>query len=217
MATMIPGRNTCLSRMTPGEKRFSLRLEEKLEDDYLVWFDVPVGPRRRQPDFVILHPSRGILILELKDWKLETIHSLDKTRAVIRGDRGEKTVANPLLQARVCALEVIDVLQRDEALLHPIDHIHAGKLAMPWGHGIVLTHISRAAFDANELGHVIPEHLVICQDEMLESLEVEAFQERLWAMFTYKFGQALTLPQLNEFAGTCFRRFVSGRHCRGIC
>src|SRR5690606_21592846 len=139
------------------------------------WFDVPVGPKRRQPDFMILHPRRGILILEIKDWKIETLHSMDKTTTVIRGDRGQKAVANPLLQARVYALEVIDALQRDPALLHPVGHAHAGKLAMPWGHGVVLTNISRATFDANELDHVIPEHLVICQDEMLESVDVEAF------------------------------------------
>ena len=198
MATMIPGRSSCLARMTAGEKRFSQRVDDKLEDDYLVWFDVPIGAKRRQPDFMILHPRRGILILELKDWKLETIHSMDKTRAVIRGDRGEKTVANPLLQARVCALEVIDALQRDAALLHPPRHAHAGKLAMPWGHGVVLANITRSAFDANELGYVIPEHLVICQDEMLESVDAEAFQQRLWAMFTYQFGQALSLPQIER-------------------
>lgn len=198
MATMIPGRSTCLSRMTAGEKRFSQRIDEKLEDDYLVWFDVPIGPKRRQPDFMILHPRRGILILELKDWKLETLHSMDKTSAVIRGDQGQKTVANPLLQARVYALEVVNALQRDAALLHPATHAHAGKLAMPWGHGVVLANISRAAFDANELGHVIPEHLVICQDEMLESVDAETFQARMWAMFTYQFGEALTLPQIER-------------------
>lgn len=59
--------------MTSGERRFAERLEQELDDDYLIWYDVPIGPMRTHPDFVIIHPRRGILILETKDWKLETI------------------------------------------------------------------------------------------------------------------------------------------------
>ena len=184
--------------MTSGERRLAQRIEDKLEDDYLVWYDVPVGPRQRRPDFTILHPRRGLLVLEVKDWKPATLHALDKDRAVIRGDFGEKTVANPLLQARMYALELVNLLQRDPALVHAPGHAHAGGLALPWGHGIVLTGITRAMFDASELGHVLPEHLVICQDEMTESVDAEAFQQRLWAMFTYTFGNALTLPQIDR-------------------
>ena len=34
-------------------------LEDKLDDDYLLWYDVPVGPQQLYPDFIVLHPSRG--------------------------------------------------------------------------------------------------------------------------------------------------------------
>ena len=64
MARLIPARSACLSRMTSGERRFAQRLEDKLEDDYLVWYDVPVGVKQRQPDFVVLHPRRGLLVLD---------------------------------------------------------------------------------------------------------------------------------------------------------
>ncbi len=61
MAKLIPSLSSCLSRMTSGEKRFARRLEALLEDDYLCWFDIPLGGKRRYPDFIILHPARGIL------------------------------------------------------------------------------------------------------------------------------------------------------------
>lgn len=51
MAKLIPSLNSCLSRMTSGEKRFARRLEALLEDDYLCWFDIPLGDKRRYPDF----------------------------------------------------------------------------------------------------------------------------------------------------------------------
>jgi len=184
--------------MTAGEKRFSLRLEDKLEDDYSVWYDVPVGPKQRQPDFVVLHPRRGLLVLEVKDWKLDSLHRLDKHVAELLTDRGLVKQANPLAQARSILLELVDVLQRDPALAHSADHDHAGKLMLPWGYGTVLTNISRAAFEANQLGDVLPEHLVICQDEMTESVDSEAFQQRLWGMFNQWFDHALTLPQIDR-------------------
>jgi len=44
MAEIIPSLNQqTLGRMTSGEKRAARRLQELLEDDYQVWFDIPVG------------------------------------------------------------------------------------------------------------------------------------------------------------------------------
>ncbi len=45
MATLIPSISTCASRMTSGERRVAQRLEDKLDDNYLLWYDVPMGPR----------------------------------------------------------------------------------------------------------------------------------------------------------------------------
>jgi UvrD-like helicase C-terminal domain/Nuclease-related domain/AAA domain len=199
MAQLIPSRSTCLPRMTPGERRLAHRLEDKLEDDYLVWYDVPVGPKQRHPDFLILHPSRGFLILEVKDWKLETIFEFDRMSVTLTTERGRVHVINPLSQARSYANELNALLQADPALRQPSDHVHAGKSIIPYGIGVVLTNITRADFDANDLGDVLPSHKVICQDEMTESVGAEAFQERLWAMFDATFPCRLSLPQIDRF------------------
>ncbi len=198
MATLIPTRNSCLPRMTAGEKRVSERLEHKLEDDYLLWYDVPIGVRQRRPDFVVFHPRRGLLVLEVKDWKPATIQHADSTQFTLLTDRGTVKEANPLLQARAYALEIGVVLERDPALRHPDGSRYAGKLVMPWAWGVVLANISRKQFDEGGLDAVIPSHLAICQDEIYESVEPEAFQERLWAMFPQVFPVALTLPQIDR-------------------
>ena len=78
MATLIPALSTCVSRMTTGERRLAERLEQKLDDDYLLWYDVPVGPKQSHPDFVVLRPRRGLLILEVKNWRHNTIRQLGK-------------------------------------------------------------------------------------------------------------------------------------------
>jgi len=199
MASLIPNRSVCLPRMWPGERRFAQRLEEKLEDDYLVWYDVPIGPRRRHPDFLILHPSRGFLIIEVKDWKLDTIVEFNRTKVTLATQRGLVHEVSPLEQARSYANELNALLQADPALRQPEGHAHAGKSIVPYGIGVVLANIVRADFEANGLGDVIPGHKVLCKDEMLESADPETFQSRLWAMFDAAFPCRLSLPQIDRF------------------
>lgn len=184
--------------MTGGEKRVSERLEQKLEDDYLLWYDVPVGLKQRHPDFVVFHPRRGLLVLEVKDWKADTIRHADSTQFTLVTERGLVKEYNPLLQARSYALEIGVVLERDPALRQPQGSRHAGKLIMPWAWGVVLANITRRQFVDGGLDAVIPEHLVICRDELYETVDAEAFQERLWAMFPQVFPVTLTLPQIDR-------------------
>ncbi len=197
MSTLIPALGTCLSRMTSGERRLAERLEQKLDDDYLLWYDVPVGPKQSHPDFVILHPRRGLLILETKDWKLETVQRATKQMWEIAPDGQAKVVINPLAQARHCAIQVVNALERDAQLVQP-SGVHQGKLAFPWGHGVVFTRITRKQFEAAGLSEAIEPHCVICSDEMTEAADPEQFQQRLWNMFPHAFGNVMSLPQLDR-------------------
>lgn len=49
MSTLIPSITLCKFD-TPGERRFARLLEAKLENDYLCWYNVPIGPSRLHPD-----------------------------------------------------------------------------------------------------------------------------------------------------------------------
>lgn len=193
--------------MTSGEKRFGRRLESLLEDDYLCWFDIPLGKKRRYPDYIVLHPQRGLLFLEIKDWKLSSIQDINHERVVLRTDRGEETTANPLEQARQCAYTVVNQLMTDTQLRQASGK-YEGKLACPYGYGVVFANITRAQLnsaiplDAQEL--LLPPHLVICQDEMTDKVEAESFQEKLWGMFNYDFPQKLTLPQIDRIRWQLF-------------
>ncbi len=138
MAALIPALGACVSRMTTGERRLAERLEQNLDADYLLWYDVPIGPKQTHPDFVVMHPRRGLLILETKDWKLETIQRATRQVWDIVPDGQPKVVINPLAQARHCAIQVVNALERDPQLVQAAG-AHQGKLAFPWGHGVVFT------------------------------------------------------------------------------
>lgn len=197
MATLIPALGSCISRMTNGEKRLAERLEQKLDADYLLWYDVAVGPRHQHPDFVVMHPRRGILILEVKDFRLSTLIHANKQTWDIHGELGPKTIPNPLEQARAYAHQVVNALERDPQLVQP-EGRHQGKLAFPWSYGVVLPNITRAQFDKAELAHAIEPHRVVCQDEMGEQVEPEALQSRLWDMFPHGMWGAMSLPQMDR-------------------
>ncbi|HEY7774262.1 MAG TPA: 3'-5' exonuclease [Marinagarivorans sp.] len=207
MAAIIPSNLDALSSATPGERRFGRRLEQLLEDDYTVWYDIPVGRQRRYPDFIVLHPARGLLFLEVKDWKINTLKRIDPQQATLETSSGQKIVANPLEQARQYANATVNQLVRDPQLINHVGRFR-GNLSFPYGYGVVFTHITRSQWDKavsqQEQEMVLPSHRIICQDEMTKTVDAEDFQSRLWGMFEYSFGQKLSLPQIDRIRWQLF-------------
>ena len=199
MATLIPALGSCVSRMTSGEKRLAERLEQKLDDDYLLWYDVPVGPQQLHPDFIVLHPSRGLVILEVKDFRLTTIVQADKDSWTIldSASGAPKPIQSPFSQARHYAHAVLGALRADKRLVHP-DGRRQGELLFAWSYGVVLSNITRKQFTDAQLDQAIAADRVICSDEMTDSIDAEAFQSRLWEMFPYERYHTLTLPQIDR-------------------
>jgi hypothetical protein len=196
MATLIPSISTCKFD-APGERRFARLLEAKLEDDYRCWFNVPIGPSLLHPDFIILHPQRGLIILEVKDWRRSTIQNINHQEATLLVNGGSLKQRNPLDQARSYALAVVDILKSDPQLVWSEGRMK-GKLLLPWTFGVVFTHITRAEFDKTDMGDAIEPHHLICKDEMSESVDVMDFQERLWAMLPFNACGTLSLPQIDR-------------------
>ncbi|MCQ4348665.1 NERD domain-containing protein/DEAD/DEAH box helicase [Pseudomonas stutzeri] len=197
MATLLTSLNSCLPRMTAGERKVARLFEQLLDDSYLCWYDVPLGARGQRPDFSLLHPLRGILLLEVKDWKLSTLLDIDRRHATLQLPSGPKRVSNPLEQVRQYCYVLSGLLQRDPQLTHPAGP-NRGQLLLPWGYGVILTQISRAQFEQAGLGEVLNASQVICKDELDEKQDPEALQQRLWGMFTVSFPCDLDAQQVDR-------------------
>lgn len=169
--------------MEPGEKRFAARLKDKLDDECLCWFNVPIksfrDPNGRAlcPDFILLDPKQGLWVLEVKDWSIDYIISCNKDVFRVGWDDVGEERANPQKQALTGAHVLADLLKSNKSLVNS-----KGKLPCPWTHGVVLTKITRKAFEENWLQKLIEDNHVICQDEMTENTPPSAFYQRLVKM-----------------------------------
>ena len=194
MALFPQGLSLVDQRCNAGERRVLHQIKRCLEDDYIVWHDISVGPRARQPDFVILSPRWGILLLEVKDWRRSTLGPGTRDTIELNTPRGKVTVAHPLRQARDYAHELVDLMQADPALTHA-DGPFAGRLLFPYGWGVVLGGLRRAEVAGSDFEALFPSARTLLRDDLEPEVNAALFQQRLWGMFTVSYPHTLTLPQ----------------------
>lgn len=142
MATLIP--ETIRGSATSGEEKLA-RLLRRLPEDWTVYFEPRVG--KYQPDFVILAPHFGLLVIEVKDWKMSSILSVNQevVELVPSGAAASSSVKNPLRQADAYWQTLKDECKRSKygrALLQE-DGDWRGNLCFPVGVLVMFTGIDR--------------------------------------------------------------------------
>ena len=68
MAYCIPDRLP--SKASRGEDR-TFHILKKLPDNYLVYYEPNIANRR--PDFIVIAPDMGVIVIEVKGWYLDDI------------------------------------------------------------------------------------------------------------------------------------------------
>ena len=123
------------SRVMPGERKVFVALRDHLPEDYLVYYDIPVDGR--YPDFLIVGPDLGLVVLEVKDWRLKSILEVTADRVRLRQAKGgELEVGNPVRQVRDYLLRTVDTLKRRPRLCAD------NQLCCGWGAGVVLPYVT---------------------------------------------------------------------------
>ncbi len=79
---------------TAGERKVFDALREHLPEDYLVYYDIRIGDR--YPDFTIIGPDLGVVVLEVKDWRLKSIVEARPDSVVIKTNDGEHVLRSPV-------------------------------------------------------------------------------------------------------------------------
>src|SRR5215470_12413790 len=107
MAEMIPDRLP--SGASAGEKKVFALLQE-LPDDIIVYYEPVVADR--YPDFIVIIPTIGLLVIEVKGWYPNAIERADNAEVIIN-TRGRREVCkHPVRQARDYKFSLMNVARR---------------------------------------------------------------------------------------------------------
>src|SRR4051812_49031209 len=107
MAYMVP--DTIRTSATGGVRLLFLTLKQYLPDDYIVYYEPDIQGRR--PDFIIIGPDLGLVVLEVKEYTKATLHQINHDEWQLHTAAGRlETVKNPFKQARDYAHLVADKL-----------------------------------------------------------------------------------------------------------
>ena len=210
MAIFPQGKTRIRERANAGEKRVLDALARHLEDDYGIWHNIPIMGSGREPDFVILHPRRGLLVLEVKDWKRQTLLDANPMLVQLRAESGPVHAKHPVAQAREYVLDLMHQVQKIPELLHRNGR-HLGKPLMPWGWGAILSHIKKADVgDDPSFFSVFEPQKVLLADDLGDDVDSMAFQQKLWGMFNVHWEAQLTMPQMSIVRGLLFPELRMG-------
>ncbi|MCB1077262.1 MAG: AAA family ATPase [Verrucomicrobiae bacterium] len=171
MATIVPSRLP--AKCTEGEARLHALLA-RLPEDCVVYYEPNLNGRH--PDFVILSPQLGILVIEDKNWRPGTIVRGNLKSVTIRVNDQEKSVTHPIEQARAYREELQRAAERcrfGRHFLH-LDGPHQGRLKFPVGQVVTLSNItSRQLDDPNRpLRDIFPAGQVVTRDQLEEWMDL---------------------------------------------
>jgi len=179
LAEMIPDRLS--SGASAGEKRVFALLQQ-LPDEVIVYYEPVVS--ERYPDFIVIIPNVGLLVIEAKGWYPTHIVSANGNDVIVGSTNQHETHKHPIRQARDYKFRLMDVARRHhetEALLHA-SGAHAGGFIFPFGHVAILNNCTRQQLDERSLSQIFPAKKVITRDE-LDSLNPNDLMVRLTASF----------------------------------
>ncbi|MCX6701544.1 MAG: NERD domain-containing protein [Methanomicrobiales archaeon] len=140
MAEFIPDRLP--SSASRGEER-TFAFLKKLPDDYLVYYEPNID--NRHPDFIVIAPDLGVIIIEVKGWYLDDIVKGNHSEITINTQNRERQESHPLEQARNYMWRLAGACEKSpnrSKLFHQEGH-HKNKFFFPFCHFVVLSNISR--------------------------------------------------------------------------
>lgn len=164
MAEMIPSHLP--DHATQGEKAVFAALQN-LPDNIIVYYEPVI--MRRYPDFIIIDPESGVLVIEVKGWRVDWIVSASSEEIVIRQAGREYTDQHPLRQARnYQTLLMLRCQSHPYSSVLLNDNQTRPRLGFRFGHLTILTGILRSDLKEKQLDHLFPAEATICSDELPE-------------------------------------------------
>ena len=190
------------AKATTGEQTVFYILKNQLPDDYYIYYEPNIAGA--YPDFVVIGPDLGILILELKGWQSNSILEADHYSFKIQSDEKISSLSCPLRQVKRYFEKLTNLLTEYSILTQPEDSKHFGKLSFPIGQGVIMTSIKKADAMESGIDKVLPNEQVVYKDELNNwpKMTEQELYERLCQMFIVRFPfTPLVNDQINTIRG----------------
>ncbi len=203
MATMFPSEVSAFT--TVGEQTVYEFLQRIARPDntFLVWYSPDI--EGREPDFILLSPDCGLIVLEVKDWVVNQIIEITPKDVLLQiGGRQERR-KQPLAQAREYVNGLMSMLGRGQ---NAYDGNHSLPCPVTWG--AVFPHISREDFNACRMNEVMDGSRVLCWDDLQgdsrlnRDVSGETFRKWLIEHFPPLFPFSLTPKDVHNLRGCIF-------------
>jgi hypothetical protein len=132
---------------TTGEAQVFALLQRALlpDDEHWVWYEPVVRDAKgaRKPDFVVLGPEYGLVVLEVKDWSASSLGKITREWVAVKGAGGvEEKHTHPEKQAAEASYRVRACCRKVAGLTHEKGK-YAGHLVVPVNFGVAYPHLSR--------------------------------------------------------------------------
>lgn len=197
MAEMIP--DQLPHRASKGEERL-FNILKRLPDSYIVYYEPIV--ENRYPDFVIICPDMGLMIIEVKGWYPKEIVAADHNSVLIKGQQGEIRYNHPVRQARDYMLSLMDQCRENPTCRRIVakEGKHQNKFIFPFGHFAVLSNISSdnlVNHSAGNLASIFTAEKNVTRDVLMEWSENDGLSEKdICEILQDKFDPFWRIPEL---------------------
>lgn len=198
-SSFYKGNNMSNCAPTYGEQ-LVCHLMQKLPQEQFFCYAEPridnATVRSRYPDFVIVWRERGVICVEVKDWK--HIVGGDQRDVRIKKDGKDVVHRNPYNTARDYTFHLKEKLEQRRELLA---RHHGGEtLSFPVEPLVVLTHQDLTTLAWLQREGLFPENGVMCSDDLVS---VETFHRALQKIrWTFKPSRLLTDAQIRTIQHT---------------
>jgi hypothetical protein len=144
---------------TQGERRVFAALQS-LPDDVVVYYEPAI--RRRFPDFIVIAPTIGVVVIEVKGIPLKAITHADMHRIDYMHGGSPQQTPHPSRQA-------LDYMRNlmNSCNVHPSasELKNNGHFSFAFGNLAIMTSIRRADLDASAWAPLFPRGETLCADE----------------------------------------------------
>ena len=176
MARMIPEN---LPYKVPGAERIFFNVLKKLPDSCIVYYESVF--KKNKPDFIVIIPFAGVLIIDVRDWRIDHIKTVERDKLELTGSTTYISTEQYINSLRVrCETSLLKpiLLQKSGAYKGDFNFPCASLLVLP---NITRSEIVNKISDARN--NLLARAFTISKDELSELRNIEITETELVKIF----------------------------------